>query len=914
MQEPTSPPLASGVKDLVIVGASAGGIDALSRLVATLPAGFPAPLVLVQHLDPERISQLGEILAQRSSLPIRTVTDHERLEDGVVYVVPANRDVELTDHALSLLADRPGRPKPSIDLLLASGAAIFGERLVAVILTGTGSDGAEGARRVKEAGGTVIIQNPETARFPGLPLSLSAATVDIVADLDAIGPLIHDLVRGTYTAPSADEDRRMRDLLQQVRERSGIDFGYYRQPTIRRRLQRRMADVGAASVNDYTAYLERHPDEYRRLTRSFLIKVTDFFRDAELFEALRERVLPELLREARARGNELRLWSAGCATGEEAYSLAILVAELLGPQNEDLMVRVFATDVDADAIAYARRGIYPAAALESVPADLRARYFAHTDGNVEVRRLVRRMVVFAPHDLAQRPPFPRIDLTLCRNVLIYFTPELQRRALQLFAFSLRPGGRLVLGKSETTSPLPAFFAPEDPRLKIYVRRNEGVAIPISDIRETAPPEMLRLARQEVAETGLGRSAPTRAQAPRTQSEATERLLLDLPIGIVLVDRRFDVQAINGAARRLLSIHSTAIGEDLIHLARRAPAERLRSLLDRAFAGRPAIDRIEVRPLDAPAGMERVLEIQAYPQESNGEPGSTARAILMIADVTPAAEDQIAPESIIAPEQETILRARDRIADALTQAAPAAELGDVLAEAGAALDAALAALDRLTARIADAEQAKRELLDANETLTATNAELRGHNEELLLANEETQAAMEEVETLSEEQQASNEELETLNEELQATVEELNTTNDDLEARGLELQEAAALLESERSRLEATLASLGDGVLVVDRTGRPVRTNAAFDRMFPDAGVDLVPEDERGRPLPRHEWPQRRSAAGETFTMQFTRSSDDGARRRYEVSARPIEQDGQDGGVMVIRDVTDRAPGAARQSSS
>jgi len=457
---------ASTVRDLIVIGASAGGIDALVRLTSTLPTDLQAPLVIAQHLDPDRTSRLGEILSTRSTLPVRMVVDREGLAPATVYVVPTNRDVKITDHTITVRDDQDGRPKPSIDLLLTSASEVFGERLIAVILTGTGSDGAEGARRVKAAGGTVIIQNPETARYPGLPLSLPTAVVDIVSELEALGILLRDLVNGTYTPPSTDDERRMRALLDQVRARSGIDFTAYRQPTIHRRLQRRMVDTGKESIEAYVAYLQRQPQEYQRLVSSFLIKVTDFFRDADLFDRLRDRILPELLEEARVRGNELRLWSAGCATGEEAYSLAILVAELLGNELEELSVRVFATDVDPDAIVHARRGIYSSAALDHLPPELRSRYFTSIDSVYEVKKAVRRLVVFAPHDLGQRPPFPRVDLILCRNVLIYFTPELQRRALQSFAFSLRPSGRLVLGKSETTSPLPAYFSLEDTRLKI----------------------------------------------------------------------------------------------------------------------------------------------------------------------------------------------------------------------------------------------------------------------------------------------------------------------------------------------------------------------------------------------------------------------------------------------------------------
>src|SRR5215207_8835078 len=444
---------------LVVVGSSAGGVDALLTFVATLPRDFPAPIVVAQHLDPRRQSHLGEILSNRSVLPVRTASGDQPLQPGIIYVVAADRDVEITDHALKVTAPTGAAPspRPSIDRLLATAARTFTDELVAVILTGTGSDGATGAQAVKAHGGTVIVQNPDTATYPGMPLAVPSSAIDIVADLEAIGPLLGDLVSGTYSIPASSDDSDLHAFLDRVRERTGLDFSAYKRATIVRRLQRRMAAAGAATLMDYRRYMERHPEELQRLVASFLIKVTEFFRDPELFTYLSDRVLPALVSEARERG-ALRIWSAGCATGEEAYTLAMLVSDLLADESEELPVRIFATDVAADAVEFARRGIYSGAAVEGLPGDLVDRHFNPLNGTFEVRKQIRSLVVFGEHDLGNRAPFPRIDLVLCRNVLIYFTPELQRRALQLFAYSLRHGGYLALGKAETVSPLPEFFS------------------------------------------------------------------------------------------------------------------------------------------------------------------------------------------------------------------------------------------------------------------------------------------------------------------------------------------------------------------------------------------------------------------------------------------------------------------------
>src|SRR5664280_717819 len=452
---------------LVVIGSSAGGIEALSRLVASLPADFPAPIVIAQHLDPRRPSHLHEILARRATLPVRVVDEREALEDGVIFVVPSNRLVELSHGDLRLHAARAGAVAPSIDGLFESAADVFGPGLIAVILTGSGSDGSAGAWHVKKAGGAVVIENPATAMFPSMPSSIPPALVDATADLDSIGPVLTQLLAAGNPPAEGREHEELRELLDRIHERSGIDFGSYKPATILRRLRGRMNATSHSTLASYAALLESDPEEYARLVNSLLIKVTEFFRDPKLFDYLREHVLPELIEEARRDRREIRFWSAGCSTGEEAYSLAIILAKALGEAAAWPDIRIFGTDIDRDAIAFARRGIYPANALKSLPSILRDRYFVKSDGHFEVAKRLRTLMVFGEHDLAERAPFPRIDLLLCRNVLIYFSVPMQQIALETFAFSLRPGGRLALGTAETVMTLPEPFEEEEGRLRVY---------------------------------------------------------------------------------------------------------------------------------------------------------------------------------------------------------------------------------------------------------------------------------------------------------------------------------------------------------------------------------------------------------------------------------------------------------------
>ncbi len=844
-------------QQLIVVGASAGGIEALSALVANLPPDLPAPVVIAQHLAPHRVSSLAEILTRRGQLPVRTVADREELEPGVIFVVPPGRDVTIIDHIVSVHAEDGSGPRPSVDLLFHSAAQAYGEDLIAVVLSGSGSDGAIGAREVKQVGGTVIVQNPETAAFPGMPLSLAPSVIDIVANLDNIGSLLNDLLTGAFVVPKSTEDGQLRSFLDQLREESGIDFTTYKQPTIMRRLQRRMAATGQNSLPEYVRYVHRHTEERQRLVASFLINVTEFFRDPELFDNLKTHVLPELIAEAQKRNAELRLWSAGCATGEEAYSLAMLVAELLREEDIELGVRIFATDLDSAAVAFARQGIYPARALAGVPDELVQRYFTQRDGEYEVKKPLRSLLVFGEHDLGQRAPFPRIDLILCRNVLIYFTAVLQRRALQLFAFSLRPGGYLVLGKSESVSPLAEYFSVDQTRLKIFRRVGDRAPIPPGRIKEafaTAPPPPSRLRDHSLPM--LPRATRFAREAGRLrQSGRAEDVLLNLPVGVVVVDAHYDIQSINAEARRIFGIHSSALDQDFIHLVQHFPTDTLRHAIDRVCTGE-SVSHLTVATRGDIPETQRTIDITCCPiAVAQGEDESLVTIAAL--DVT---------------DREHLRRQ---------------------------VDAADAKSERLTA-------SNNEVLSANQELTSTIAKLRSDNEELLVGAEEIQAATEEVETLNEELQASNEELETLNEELQATVEELNTTNDDLQARTVELQDLAITSDAARARLETVLSSLGEAVLVVDSQAQVMLSNTAYQRTFGAVDVDRRLTDSTGSPLPFDQTPQQRAARGEAFTMSFVLTGTDGSRRWYEAVGQPIPG-GSDTqrGVVTIRDITERS---------
>ncbi|HTU83032.1 MAG TPA: CheR family methyltransferase [Candidatus Acidoferrales bacterium] len=749
---------------LVVTGSSAGGIDALTTFASHLPAQLPVPIVVAQHLSPQHESHLADILSKSTPLNVETIAGEAEVKSGTIYVVPPRHDVEVLDSIAATKLQLCEGPKPSIDRLFTTAADVYGDRLIAIIFSGMGSDGARGARAVKYAGGTVIVQEPSSAGYPSMPLAIPPTLVDITAPPEAMGTIIADLLGIAELPTEANEKNVLRTLLAQLREHSGIDFSQYKMPTIMRRLSRLMISSGVATISEYLTYLSRNPDGYQRLANAFLIKVTEFFRDAALFEMLRDHILPEVMLEAREQSREVRIWSAGTSTGEEAYSLAIVCAELMRDEAPAVSVRIFATDVDEQAIAFARRGIYTADSLHGVPDALVERYFTKIDDRYEVAKRIRNMTVFGQHDLGQRAPFPRIDLVLCRNVLIYFTKELQTRALHLFAFALRNGGSLVLGKAESTTPLPQHFKLYNSTLKIYERVGERVILPPARLKGPAQAPPLPFPGSASRELRL---VPDGGDLPRgATSDALAAYTNASDAGVVVVDKNYDIVAINSAARAMLQIHGVGVGSDLIHLLP-ATGAQLRATIDSVLAGEPA-EPTSLLASDPVTGIDRWLQIHCSAQRSTAGFGETVG--IVIVDVT-------GYERRLAELNADLARVR-------------AELGEQ------------------SRRSQELSSRAKSMLAANQELTAVNADLRTYNEQLLVNAEEAASANEEIETLNEEMQATNEELETLNEELQATVEELNTTNDELEARGTELEEAnrAKQAQVETANAQRTALSL------------------------------------------------------------------------------------------------------------
>jgi two-component system, chemotaxis family, CheB/CheR fusion protein len=788
--------------DLVVVGSSAGGVGALSTLVTTLPKAFPAPIVIAQHLDPQRISHLGSILERRSMLPIVEVSENPptKLEPGKIYVVPSNRHVKIKDGHVHLEGDHGDRPKPSVDLLLSSAAQAYGEHLIAVILTGSGSDGASGAVDVKNSGGVVIIQNPQTAAYPSMPLSLPPTAVDHVVEMEQIGPLLYDLLKGIEIPVTEKADDPLRDLLTHVGAQTNIDFRNYKSSTILRRIGRRMAVTHSTSIQAYSDYLRAHPDEIQDLVKAFLIKVTGFFRDPEAFEYIRDTVIPVLIEQGKQNGRTLRLWSAGCATGEEPYSLALLVADQLGSDFPDWNVKVFATDVASDAIAFARRGLYPENVLNDLPDDYRERFFERIDHGFRVTKALRQAVIFGQQNISRGVPFPRIDLVTCRNLLIYLKPEVQQVVLDLFAYSLHQSrGFLFLGKAETARPTKATFELLNKKWKIYRCTGGSVIFPLHDAavqphtNDTSSREPRRRMPQLSVVHNPHEPGPTEIEVAQLR-RINETMLRYTSLAIVIIDRHYRIMTINAAARRLLAVRDIAYDQDFLHTVRGLPYQDVRRAIDTAFREHTTTTLDEVELDQAVEGSGKHVSFTIMQVEQ----GAPELAVITALDVT---------------EQVQLKRRLDAV-----QREHAELVGEL--SSGNKRSAAM----------------NKELQDANE-------ELQAANEELMLTQEELQATNEEFEATNEELQATNEELETNNEELQATNEELQTTNDELTARTIELQELTKQHRMQQLQLSSVLERFPFYAMILNAEDLTIdAVNQAYADLLKNRNVNGLPMSE------------------------------------------------------------------------
>ena len=497
---------------IVGIGTSAGGLEVLKEFFTAMPADSGMAFVVIQHLDPSHVSHMAELLAKFTDMRVVQAEDQMALEANSVYTIPPNKFLGLAEGTLRLTepVKRDGVRMP-IDFFFRSLAEDQREKAICVLLSGSGSDGTLGIREIRGAGGMIMAQDPETAQFDSMSRSaIATGLVDYVLPVAEMpGALIkyvqQSYVRAGNKAETEERTNGLNAIVSLLAEKAQSDFGPYKKTTLLRRIERRMGLNHMDDVSDYLAFLRQDPDEVARLAKDMLINVSSFFRDAEAFVELREKVLAPLIAE-KNNNNPLRVWVPGCATGEEAYSIAMLLLEELGAARKNCPIQLFASDIDPETVRFAREGLYPESIAADVSEERLKRFFTKTDKSYQVTKQLREAVIFSVQNLITEPPFSRLDLVSCRNVLIYLEPEIQRRIITLFSFALRPGGYLFLGKSDGIAGQNELFANYSPR---------SGASTAAKGRPSEPGKLPAFAREKSgAQRRPGREKPSPAQPHR----------------------------------------------------------------------------------------------------------------------------------------------------------------------------------------------------------------------------------------------------------------------------------------------------------------------------------------------------------------------------------------------------------------
>ncbi len=718
---------------IVGIGASAGGLEAIESFFKHMPHDSGVAFVVIQHLSPDHKSLMAELLSKRTRMPVHRTEDGMPVEPNAVYLIPPNKNLRIF-HGRLLLSEQdrevPGINLP-IDIFFRSLAEDQGSKAIAIVLSGTGSDGTSGLRAIKEELGMVMVQAEETAAFDGMPRSaIATGLVDYILPPDEMPEQLLSYLKHPFTSKSEDtrtmltgEDGLSR-IFALLRESNKIDFTYYKPTTIIRRIERRMAVNQIHDLNDYVRFLESYPVELNSLHRDLLIGVTSFFRDREAFNVLQDKLLPALLKDAKE--GKLRLWVSGCSTGEEAYSLAILCSEVMAREQLGVDIKIFATDVDREAILTASTGFFAESVVAEIDPELLSKYFYHKDEGFYISRQIREMVVFAQHNLVKDPPFTNIDLISCRNLLIYLLPVLQKRVLELFNFALNPQGILFLGSSETTGEMAEFFDPLDHKWRIY--RSKG-----------------RRRRAELSEPAVNFDASRWRSTNRLGGRAVttpiheeERLMERLIEGVageylpfcLVISESMELLHVVGDAKKFLRFSTGKVVNDVSKLVVKDLSIPLTTGLQKVFKSK-----------------EELIYSNIYINED-----ATQTIINMRLKPLPTKKRQIMLVAVFFEEVRSVSENEKSLTETYNVGKEAQQ------------------------RIVDLEN---ELQFTRENLQATVEELETSNEELQATNEELLASNEELQSTNEELQSVNEELYTVNSEYQSKITELTEVNNDLD---------------------------------------------------------------------------------------------------------------------------------------
>ena len=716
---------------IVGVGASAGGLEAFSELLRALPIDTGMAFVLIQHLHPNYESALPEILSRETLMSIQEIRDGMEVMPDHVYVIPPSVDLELFDGILHLAPRlQPSERRLPVDHFFRSLAEAQSSRAIGVILSGTASDGVLGLKAIKAHGGITFAQDEKTAKYHGMPHSaIAAGSVDFVMTPAQIAAELARIARHPYLlldkagqtadlSPAGADDLNRIFLL--LRRHCGHDFTYYKHTTIQRRIKRRMLLHKLENLDDYVRYLAETPNEVHELFHDILINVTGFFRDEEAFDALREKVFPVLAH--RNPETPLRIWIPGCSTGEEVYSIAVALLEYLGEAASSKNIQIFATDLDEYAIEKARAGTYPENIIQDISSERLKRFFNHAEGGYQISKIIRDMCIFAVQNVVKDPPFSKLDLISCRNLLIYLGPVLQKRVLNVFHYALNADSFLLLGSAESIGEFANLYSAVDAKAKVYIKK-EGLALPHFDF--TLPHETA--------------SVPPPTAAPRPIVERgrfdiqrqTDRVLMNKYVpAAVVVNEQLDIEQFRGHTGPYLEPAPGEASFNLLRMAREDLMVDLNGAVKEAMKNHVVAQKTGVRVRHN--GHARIVDIEVTPITLAGE--AQWHYLIVFKDVTP---------------REPLIEEPAKVAK-------------------------------------KTQGSDKDKLRLQQELTATQEYLQSVIEQQETSNEELRSAYEEIQSSNEELQSINEELETAKEELQSTNEELATVNDELESRNKELK--------------------------------------------------------------------------------------------------------------------------------
>jgi two-component system, chemotaxis family, CheB/CheR fusion protein len=772
---------------IVGIGASAGGLEAVTLVLRHLPKDTGMAFVLVQHLDPTHESALTAILARSTAMPAVEAKNNMRIEPDHLYIIPPNKQMGISGRRLKLFPRGHANTDLAVDHFLRSLAEGEGNRAIGVVLSGNGADGTQGLLAVKAAGGITFAQSERTAKYPAMPgNAIAAGCVDFVLPPDRIGRELARIAGHPYIGPAEveeepervrpAEERLFEEILAILRQRMGVDFTHYKHATLRRRIQRRMVLHKFESLKDYADYLRSQAVEVRELYNDILIHVTGFFRDASVFQTLKKKVFPRIMKHKQA-DEPVRIWVPGCSTGEEVYTVAICILEFLGDRKQHNPVQIFGTDIHDNALDKARAGLYPENIKTDVSAERLRRFFLKSEGGYRINKSVREMCIFARQNVVVDPPFSNIDLISCRNVLIYLGQGLQRKVMPLFHYALKPSGFLMLGASETVGGYVDLFNLAERKAKIYSKKathlRPAVTFgPAGTDARLAPPE---------APT----PAAAAAYAPHlvdVQKQADRILLTHYSPSGVIINPQMEVLQFRGHTGPYLEHAHGEASLSLLKMAREGLILDLRTTVSKAIKQNTRMRQEGLRVKQNGHLIEFALEVVPFTV-----PPSAEKFFLVLFDPGPPA-----PEPGVG-KRKALPGLRERTQKEQTE------------------------MGRLREELAATHESLQAIIEEQET---TNEELRSANEEIMSSNEELQS--------------TNEELETAKEELQSTNEELTTLNDELESRNTEL-------ETVNNDLHNLLASVNIPVLILSSDLRIRRFTTVAEKVF-----NLIPGDI-GRPI-------------------------------------------------------------------